>query len=59
MMGHEDDASNEDEGLEIEEDGDEGQLKFQSFRTEDMSNPSFKVGMIFDSVENLRVSIAE
>ena len=28
MMGHEDDASSEVEGLEIEEDGDEGQLKF-------------------------------
>jgi len=26
MNGHEDDASSEDEGLEIEEDGDEGQL---------------------------------
>lgn len=40
MMGHEGDASNEGEGLEIEE-HDDGQLKFQSFRVEDMSNPSF------------------
>ena len=32
-------------------------FKFKSFKPEDMSNPIFKVGMLFPFVQNLRAAI--
>ena len=56
-----DHESSDDEGLQVADDDVEGQinLKFKNFRTEDMSNPSFKVGMVFESVEILRKAITK
>ena len=34
-------------------------LKFKSFNLEDLVNPTFKVGMIFSSVELLRKAVIE
>lgn len=34
-------------------------IKFSSFRAEDMSNPIFKVGMVFESIVTLRAAITE
>ena len=34
-------------------------LKFKSFNLEDLVNPTFKVGMIFSSVELIRKAITE
>ncbi|CAN6317857.1 unnamed protein product [Urochloa humidicola] len=55
-----DELSSEDE-LYLPDSDEEGQgrMRFQSFRDEDMENPIFKVGMIFDSVEKLRKAITE
>ena len=51
-----DHESSDDEGLQVADDDVEGQinLKFKNFSTEDMSDPSFKVGMVFELVEILR-----
>jgi len=56
-----DHESSDDESLQVADDDVEGQinLKFKNFRTEDMSNSSFKVGMVFESVEILRKAITE
>ncbi|XP_040380846.1 uncharacterized protein LOC121054682 [Oryza brachyantha] len=55
------DDSSEDEDLEIPEDGGDGgvRLKFRSWREEDINNPTFRVGLVFPSVQALRVAIAE
>jgi len=46
--------------LELPESDEEGQgLRFKSFRSEDIDNPIFKVGMIFESVEMLRKAITQ
>lgn len=57
----EEEESTDDEGLQLPADQIEGQvnLKFKTFRQEDINNPSFKVGMVFDSVETLRKAITE
>ena len=34
-------------------------LKFKNFTQEDLSNPAFNVGMVFESVEILRKGITE
>ena len=51
-----DHESSDDEGLQVADDDVEGQinLKFKNFSTEDMSDPSFKVGVVFELVEILR-----
>ena len=42
------------------ESDEEGQgLRFKSFKSEDIDNPIFKVGMIFESVEMLRKAITQ
>ena len=46
--------------LELPESDEEGQgLRFKSFISEDIDNPIFKVGMIFESVEMLRKAITK
>lgn len=42
-----------------ESDEDNIQLKFKTFRTEDLSAPKFKIGLIFESVDMLRKAIKE
>uniref|UniRef100_K3ZLZ1 Uncharacterized protein n=1 Tax=Setaria italica TaxID=4555 RepID=K3ZLZ1_SETIT len=56
----EDLSTDEDELQELDSDG-EGQLRmgFQSFRSVDIQNPIFKVGILFESVELLRKAIIE
>jgi hypothetical protein len=56
-----DDVETDDEGLELLESDGEGtsQLRFTSFREEDMSNPTFSVGLIFPTIEKLREAIGE
>ncbi|CAN6352866.1 unnamed protein product [Urochloa humidicola] len=57
-----DSVSSTDEGLEFPNStDDEGELKltFKSFMPEDMSNPEFKVGMVFSSIDELREAISE
>jgi len=60
---HKDEASSGSDGdVDLPDDSDgEGQvkLKFKSFNPEDLVNPTFKVGMIFSSVELLRKAIIE
>jgi hypothetical protein len=55
------DLSSEDEELQLLADEREGQvnMRFSSFRNEDLNNPTFKVGMVFDSVEMVRATINE
>jgi hypothetical protein len=44
----------------LESDGEgEGGLRFKTFRDQDMANPIFKVGMLFESVEVLRKAVTE
>jgi hypothetical protein len=41
----------------LESDGEgEGGLRFRTFRDQDMANPIFKVGILFESVEVLRAA---
>jgi hypothetical protein len=44
----------------LPESDEEGQgFRFKTFRNEDIENPIFKVGMVFESVEILRKAITE
>jgi hypothetical protein len=55
-------SSGSDSDLDLPDDSDrEGQvkLKFKSFKPEDLVNPTFKVGMVFSSVELVRKAITE
>jgi hypothetical protein len=60
--GNGEDSSSEDSELDMPEE-DEGhsgvKMKFKSWREEDMNNPTFKVGLVFPSVEKLREAITE
>jgi hypothetical protein len=51
----------EDEGLELPESDGEGKkkLRFNSWNPEDLSNPTFFVGLVFPSIEKLREAITE
>jgi hypothetical protein len=52
--------STDESYLELLESDEEGQgLRFKSFISEDIDNPIFKVGMIFESVEMLRKAITQ
>jgi hypothetical protein len=53
--------STDDEDLQLpDSDGEgEGGLRFINFRDQDVGNPIFKVGMLFESVEVLRKAITE
>jgi hypothetical protein len=53
--------SSEGEELQLPPNEREGQvdMRFNSFRNEDLNNPMFKVGMVFDSVEMVRAAINE
>jgi len=55
------DFSTDDEGLMVPNSDDENNVtfNFKSFKHEDLVNPVFKVGMIFESVELLRKAIIE
>lgn len=56
------DSSGSDGDLDLPDDSDsEGQvkLKFKSFNPDDLVNPTFKVGMVFATVELLRKAITE
>lgn len=55
------DLSSEGEELQLPPDEREGQvdIRFSSFRNEDLNNPMFKVGMVFNSVEMVRAAINE
>jgi hypothetical protein len=57
----EEEEETDDEILELpESDGEgEGGHGFKSFRDEDMSNPTFSVGLVFPSVEKVREAINE
>lgn len=62
MVGNkDDDVSTDDDGLQLPASDDEGDVRmgFKSFREEDMGNPQFKVGMMFDSAPILRKAITE
>ena len=48
-----------DDELELPETPEGKGLKFRIFKDEDMSNPIFKVGMLFPSVQMLRKAITE
>ena len=56
-----DDMSTDDEDLQLpDSDGEgEGGLRFINFRDQDVGNPIFKVGMLFESVEVLRKAVTE
>jgi len=56
-----DDLSTDEECLDFPDSDGEGQvrMRFWSFMPEDLSNPVFKVGMVFPSVEVLRKAITE
>lgn len=56
-----DDVETDDEGLELPDSNGEGtsRLRFTQFRDEDMSNPTFSVGLVFSTVEKLREAIGE
>lgn len=51
----------DDQDLVLPDDDKEAQFNanFNSFRSKDMVNPVFKVGMVFESMENLRAAITE
>ena len=57
----ENNESSDDEDLQVPDDDVEGHinLKFKNFTREDLSNPTFKVGMVFESVEILRKAITK
>jgi hypothetical protein len=56
-----DDEDTDDEGLELpySDSEEEGGHTFKSFRDEDMTNPTFSVGLVFPSREKLREAINE
>lgn len=54
-----DDQSTDEEDLDLHVSNDEGDMGFKTFRPEDISNPSFKVGMMFESVLVLRKAVTE
>ena len=56
-----DDLSTDEEYLDLPDSDGEGEvrMRFRSFMPEDLSNPVFKVGMVFPSVEVLRKAITE
>ncbi|CAO2205815.1 unnamed protein product [Urochloa humidicola] len=56
-----DELSSDEDEMQLPESDDEGQLRmrFKAFKGEDLENPTFKVGMIFSSVEVLRKAIQE
>ena len=57
----ENNESSDDEDLQVPDDDVEGHinLKFKNFTREDLSNPTFKVGMVFESIEILRKAITK
>ena len=56
-----DDVSSDGDGLQLPDSHDEGDIRlgFKCFRQEDMCNPIFKVGMMFESPEMVRKSITQ
>jgi len=59
LAGYGEESTDESE-LELPESDEEGQgLRFKSFKSEDIDNPIFKVGMIFESVGMLRKAITQ
>ncbi|WVZ96118.1 hypothetical protein U9M48_041794 [Paspalum notatum var. saurae] len=56
-----DEISTDEEELEVPDSDEEGEIgkNMSSFRSEDVSNPIFKIGMKFASVELLRSAITE
>jgi hypothetical protein len=56
ILDCDDDVSTDDEELQLpDSDGEgEGNLRFRSFKEQDLSNPIFIVGMLFESIELLR-----
>ena len=59
LMSEEEDT--DDEGLDLPDSDAEGEggHRFKSFTDEDMTNPTFSVGLVFPSVEKLREAINE
>jgi hypothetical protein len=58
------DSSSEDEELHLPDDDDDDdqsgvKMKFKPWREEDMNNPTFKVGLVFPSVVEVRKAITE
>ncbi|KAK3144103.1 hypothetical protein QOZ80_4AG0308850 [Eleusine coracana subsp. coracana] len=58
---YEDDVSPDDDVLEVPDSDEEGDVRknLKSFNPEVIANPIFKLGMMFDTVEQLRVTITE
>jgi hypothetical protein len=60
VYGAESTDESDESKLELPESDEEGQgFRFKTFRNEDIENPIFKVGMVFESVEILRKAITE
>lgn len=57
----EDEDTTDDDGLELPGSDTKGEpsFKFKIFKPEDLANPVFKVGMMFETVEMLRKAITE
>jgi hypothetical protein len=55
------DADTDDEGLDLPESDGEGEerMRFNYWNPEDMSNPTFSVGLVFPSVQSVRAAITE
>lgn len=53
------DISTDEEGLQLPHEEGKVNLKFKSFMPEDINNPTFNVGMVFETVETLRKAITE